>query len=232
MTNLRIRINNFFDNSRLYCIGIQIFVLSSIVVFSIQTVPDLSTLEYNILDWLELLITIVFTIEYVLRILVSKRRLSYVISLEGFIDIIAILPYYLAGNSGFQVLRILRIYKIFKLSKRINAASLRIKKALLIAREELIIFSLCMILLLYGSAVGIYYFEHIAQPAIFKSIFHSLWWAVVTLTTVGYGDAYPVTFGGQAFTFIILMLGLCIVAIPSGIFASALSTVRSEESNG
>ena len=88
------------------------------------------------------------------------------------------------------------------------------------------------VMLIYLSAVGIYYFEHEAQPDLFASVFHSLWWAVVTLTTVGYGDAFPVTLGGRTFTFAVLMAGLGIVAVPTGLLASALSRVREEERDG
>ncbi len=87
------------------------------------------------------------------------------------------------------------------------------------------------LILLYLSAVGIYYFENTVQPEQFKSIPHSLWWAVVTLTTVGYGDIYPVTAGGRIFTFFVLMLGLGVVAVPTGLVSSALSQARSEENN-
>jgi voltage-gated potassium channel len=83
--------------------------------------------------------------------------------------------------------------------------------------------------MLYLSAVGIYYFEHVAQPKQFKSVFHSLWWAVTTLTTVGYGDMYPITAGGKIFTFFVLMIGLGIVAVPTGLVASALSQVRKDD---
>lgn len=91
------------------------------------------------------------------------------------------------------------------------------------------LFVVVTLMLLYISAVGIYYFENEAQPEVFKSVFHSLWWAVATLTTVGYGDVYPITIGGKVFTFAILMVGLGIVAVPAGLLASALSKVRMEE---
>jgi voltage-gated potassium channel len=82
---------------------------------------------------------------------------------------------------------------------------------------------------LYLSAIGIYHFEHDAQPDKFSSVFDSLWWAVVTLTTVGYGDVFPITPGGRLFTFIVLVMGLGVIAVPSGLLASALSRVRAEE---
>ena len=93
----------------------------------------------------------------------------------------------------------------------------------------MILFGCVAMMLLYLSAVGIYYFENAVQPEQFKSIFHSLWWALATLTTVGYGDLYPVTSGGQIFTFFILIIGLGVIAVPTGLVASALSQARNEE---
>ena len=77
--------------------------------------------------------------------------------------------------------------------------------------------------------VGIYYFENPAQPEAFRSVFHSLWWALATLTTVGYGDIYPITVGGRIFTFFILMIGLGVVAVPAGVVASTLGEARKQE---
>lgn len=81
-------------------------------------------------------------------------------------------------------------------------------------------------IVLFLAAVGIYYFESQVQPDSFGSIFHSLWWAVATLTTVGYGDVYPITSGGKIFTFFVLMVGLSLIAAPAGIIASALTEAR------
>ncbi|UTW12631.1 two pore domain potassium channel family protein [Marinobacterium rhizophilum] len=83
--------------------------------------------------------------------------------------------------------------------------------------------------MIYLAAVGIYYFEHAAQPEMYRSIFDCLWWAVVTLTTVGYGDIYPVTVGGRLFTFLTLMIGLGLLVVPTGIVTSALSAVRNNQ---
>ncbi|MCX4026930.1 potassium channel family protein [Spartinivicinus sp. SM1973] len=120
----------------------------------------------------------------------------------------------------------LRILKIIRYSQTIR----HYHRALVIARGELLVFGFTALILLYLSAVGIYYFENAAQPEQFKSVFHSLWWAVATLTTVGYGDVYPITLGGRMFTFIILTIGLGFVAVPTGLLASALSQARNEES--
>jgi voltage-gated potassium channel len=97
------------------------------------------------------------------------------------------------------------------------------------AKEELAIFTFASVLMIYLAAVGIYHFEHAAQPEVFKSIFDCLWWAVATLTTVGYGDVFPITLGGRLFTFFVLMIGLGLVAVPTGIVASSLAIVRKDD---
>ena len=106
----------------------------------------------------------------------------------------------------------------------------RYHRAFLIAKEELVLFGATALITLYLASVGVHYFESKAQPEAFGSVFHSLWWAIVTLTTVGYGDVYPITLGGRIFTFFVLIIGLGIVAVPTGLFASALSKAREVES--
>lgn len=98
-----------------------------------------------------------------------------------------------------------------------------------IVREEIMLFLMVTAIFLFLTSAGIYYFENEAQPEIFKSIFHSGWWSVVTLTTVGYGDVYPITLGGKIFTFFILILGVGVVTIPAGLVASALTKAREIE---
>ena len=104
-----------------------------------------------------------------------------------------------------------------------NNAIDRLNNAFSSVKKELTVFLMATIFLLYVSAVGIYYFEHPVQPDKFSSVFHSLWWAVTTLTTVGYGDMYPITIGGKIFTTIIVFIGMGMVAIPTGLLASAFS---------
>jgi voltage-gated potassium channel len=150
------------------------------------------------------------------------------LSFFGIIDLLAILPFYLSTGldlRSLRALRLLRIFKFFRYSKTLK----RVSTALAIAKQELILFFSLTCILLYLSAVGIYHFENPVQPEVFTSIFDSLWWSVATLTTVGYGDLYPITVGGKVFTFLILMIGLGIVSIPAGIIASAVSKAREEE---
>jgi len=224
-----VKINNitiFFE------IFIQLMILISLVAFSIETLPDLDESTYIILNRIEFIITIIFSIEYIVRVVSSKNKLSYIFSFYGAIDLLSILPFYLSGSISLQSLRVLRFMRIFRILKlaRYNGALRRIGKSISLSKEELILFSIITLILLYLSSLGIYYFEHVAQPENFKSIFDCLWWSVATLTTVGYGDIYPITLGGRLFTFVILMLGLGIVAVPTGIVASALYSVRKEES--
>jgi voltage-gated potassium channel len=105
---------------------------------------------------------------------------------------------------------------------RAETAMARMARALASIRADLIVFGFLSFVILYLAAVGIYYLERDAQPEIFASIPHSLWWAIATLTTVGYGDVYPVTMGGQVFTSVILLVGLGVVAVPAGLVTAAL----------
>ena len=141
------------------------------------------------------------------------------------------MPFYLTTNFDLRAIRIFRLFRLFRILKllRYTNAINRYIKAFVEIKEELFLFLTITIILLYLSAVGIYFFEYPAQPETFKSIFHSLWWSVATLTTVGYGDIAPITIGGKIFTFIILMIGLSIVSIPAGLISSAFSKIRKEE---
>lgn len=216
---------------RIFDLVIQALIIISLLTLSFETLPNLSEKSRSLLGMAEAFIVILFTIEYALRVYVADRKTGYIFSFYGIVDFLAILPFYLALGVDMRSLRSLRLLRLFRLFKlaRYNRAIDRFVNAFTIAREEIIIFAMVTIILLYISATGIYYFEHAAQPELFASIFHSMWWAVTTLTTVGYGDMYPITLGGRIFTFIILIIGIGIVAIPAGLLASALNKVRRDE---
>jgi len=210
---------------------ITILILYSVICFSIETIPDLTAGALRFLWYSEVFVVGVFTIEYFWRIYTSENRLKFIFSFYGVIDFLAIFPFYIAPAVDLRTLRLLRLLRLARLLKlaRYNNALLRFGKALSLAKEELIIFSVGSLVMLYLAAVGVYHFEHQAQPDVFRSIFDCLWWAVATLTTVGYGDIYPITAGGRMFTFLVLMLGLGLVAVPTGIVSSALSAIRQEQ---
>jgi voltage-gated potassium channel len=206
----------------------QILIVLSLVSFAMETLPGLSETTRERLHLFEMISVFVFTLEYALRLLFGKPRLSYAFSFYGVVDLLAILPFYITTGLDLRSLRAFRLLRLFRLLKlvRYSAAVQRYHRAFTIAREELIFFGIISIILLYLSAVGIYYFEHEAQPETFASVFHCLWWAVVTLCAVGYGDVIPITAGGRVFTFFVLIIGLGFVAVPSGLFAAALSKAR------
>lgn len=216
---------------RIFTFTIQGIIVLSLISFSCETLPDLSSRNVRWLYLFEVLTIVIFTLEYLLRILAAEKKRAFIFSFFGLIDLFAILPFYLSTGIDLRAIRIFRLLRLVRLLKllRFNQAIKRFQRAFILAREELILSTMVTMILLYLAAVGIYYFERTAQPEVFSSIFHSLWWAVTTLTTVGYGDSFPVTVGGKIFTFLILMIGLGIVAVPTGLVASALSQARSEE---
>ncbi|WP_417391300.1 ion transporter [Gimesia sp.] len=218
-------------SGRAFDLAIQTIIVVSLISFSIETLPDLSEESRATLHVIEIISVIIFTVEYLARVLVASDKSGFIFSFFGIIDLLAILPFYLSTGLDLRSLRsfrLLRLVRILKLA-RYSAAAKRFHRAFLIAKEELALFLFASLIVLYLAAVGIYHFENPAQPEEFSSVFHSLWWAVSTLTTVGYGDIYPVTAGGKMFTFCILVVGLGIVSIPAGLVASALSKARELE---
>lgn len=217
---------------KVFDLSIQFLIVLSLVSFAVETLPGLDTGLRTYLGIAEAVIVIIFSLEYLLRMMVADRKLGFAFSFYGLIDLAAILPFYIAMGvdlRSVRVFRLLRLFRIFKMM-RYSAAIERLRGAFVQTKQELILFGVASGLLLYVASVGIYYFESAAQPETFQSVFHCLWWAVVTLTTVGYGDAYPVTVGGKVFTSIIAILGVGIVAVPTGLFASALTrTVGKDE---
>ena len=218
---------------RYFDLCVQLLVLVSVVTFTLETLPDLSATQQLILRYAEALLIGMFTAEYFVRLWVAKVRMNFVLSFYGVIDLVAILPFYLAAGIDLRALRAVRFLRLFRLLKlaRYSQALNRLGIALRLAREELVLFLAMSLVVIYLAAVGIYYFERSAQPEAFASVPHALWWAVVTLTTVGYGDLYPITAGGKAFTFIILFVGLGLVAVPAGIVASSLAKARELTTN-
>lgn len=210
---------------------ISLLIFYSLFCFSFGTLPNLSLNEKKYLRYSEVIVTIIFTLEYIARIVSTKKRLKFIFSFYGLVDLIAILPFYLAFAVDLRTLRIIRLLRLARILKlvRYNEASFRFAKALYSVKEELVIFLLTSMMLIYIAGLGIYYFEHEAQPDAFRSIFDCLWWAVITLTTVGYGDIYPITVGGRIFTFVLLIIGLGLIAIPTGIISSALTSIRGQD---
>ncbi len=221
-------VNNLLSDSKVgfqFNIVIQVLIVISLITFSIETVPGLSERTRKILDNIETVIVLVFSLEYLMRLWNSKPSTKFIFSFFGLIDLMAILPFYLALGVDFTSIRALRLLRLFRILKlaRYSKAIDHFRRALILSKGQLVVSLFGMLILLYLAAVGIYYFENRAQPEQFRSVFDSLWWSIATLTTVGYGDLYPITVGGKIFTFFVLIVGLGIVALPAGIFAAALT---------
>lgn len=213
---------------KLFDYTILALIIISIINFSLETLPNLDERTRHILYVIQVVTVILFTIEYILRIAVADKKAEYMFSPFGIIDFVAIAPFYLSLGVDLRAIRAFRLLRVFRLMKlaRYSEAIQRAILALRLAGAELVLYFFVAVILLYLSAVGIYYFEGESQPETFGSVFHSLWWSLETLTTVGFGDVYPVTLGGKVFTFFVLMVGLSLVAAPAGIFASALTEAR------
>tara|TARA_B100000963_G_scaffold281905_1_gene250468 strand:+ start:317 stop:1024 length:708 start_codon:yes stop_codon:yes gene_type:complete len=216
---------------RRFDVFIQILIVLSLISFSVETIPDLDLSVLVFLEEFELFTVIVFSVELLLRLILTKPPFKYIISFFGIVDILAVLPFYLSTGVDLRSIRIFRLFRLFRIFKllKYNSAIDRLLFAFREIKKELFIFLIATIFLLYVSSVGIYYFENAAQPDQFKSVFHSMWWAVATLTTVGYGDVYPITVGGKIFTTFIVFIGMGLVAVPTGLLASALSKTIGED---
>lgn len=207
---------------------IAALIVLSVLLFAVETLPNKGPLLMQMLAWADSVFLVVFSTEYLLRIWLEHKKTDYIFSFYGIVDLICILPFYFAILMGLESLRLLRLFRLLRIFKmvRYSRAINRVWLAIYSAREELIVFFGASLIMIVLSAVGIYHFEHQAQPEVYRSLFDALWWAVVTLTTVGYGDTYPITMAGRLFTFIMLMIGLGLIAVPTSIVTSSLSSIK------
>lgn len=210
----------FFD------IALLIAILISIVAVMLESVPSIRKDHEELLVNIELTLTILFSIEYILRIISIKKPLKYVLSFYGIVDLLSILPTYLGmfGNykelSVIRGLRLIRIFRIFKLGRFLRQGS-EIASALRSSRPKIVVFSLTVLMICIIMGTIMYLVE--SPEAGFTSIPRSIYWAIVTLTTVGYGDISPLTALGQGIASIIMLLGYAIIAVPTGIVTAELS---------
>jgi voltage-gated potassium channel len=211
-------------------------IVAAVVHGILETEPLISGGRELLFDWLELAFGSVFLVEYVARVWVAPEnprfaaarfpRLRYMVTPLAIIDLLAILPTLFAfGGGSSLVLRFFRVLRMLRLAKlgRTSDAWSHIKQAFYDKRHEfgLVLALLVITVLVSGSLL--YLAEADAQPEKFGSIPRSLWWAIVTLTTVGYGDAYPVTALGRFLAGIIAIAGVTVIALPTGIFAASFS---------
>ncbi|HEB72903.1 MAG TPA: hypothetical protein ENI77_09815 [Nitrospirae bacterium] len=211
----------------------SIVVLSCIAIV-IETVEPLSVKFFNALRLFDIFSIIVFTIEYALRVWACVEspkyrhpfygRIRFMLTPMALVDLLAILPFYLAfvvADLRFiRALRLLRIFRIFKIA-RYSKALLMFGRILASKKEELVVTAVLGLILIFFSSSFMYFIEHDAQPEAFASIPDAMWWAVITLTTVGYGDIHPITVSGKLLGGFIAVVGIGMFALPAGILGSA-----------
>ncbi|PKG97966.1 ion transporter [Paraglaciecola sp. MB-3u-78] len=210
-------------------------ILLNVVAVILATVPELDALYEQHFEWFNIFSVVIFTFEYGLRVWTcieldnrpishGKKRLSYLSSPMAMIDLIVILPFYIGlfFTIDLRILRVLRLLRIFKLGRYSSAMQMLVQAFKQEYRILLAAFSILLIMMVLAAS-GMYLIEKDIQPEKFGSIPDAMWWAITTLTTVGYGDVTPVTPWGKFFGGTITLLGMGMVALPAGILASSFS---------
>lgn len=208
-------------------IALLIAILVSVSVVILESVEEFSTNYTNVFIYTEWAFTLIFTIEYILRIIISNKKRKYIFSFFGIIDFLSILPAYLSllltGMHTLVILRsfrLLRVFRIFKLARFMGEAS-QLRMALSASRPKIIVFLVTVGIIVVIMGTVMYLVEGADNG--FTSIPKSIYWAIVTLTTVGYGDVAPSTVLGQTLASIIMIMGYGIIAIPTGIVTAEMA---------
>ena len=180
----------------------------------------------------DITLSLMFVAEYIFRMATAENKRGYVTSFYGIIDLIALLPIVIHAVSSVRVIRLLRVIRVIRLLKvkRYNRALERYTLALKSISAEATLFAGVAFVFIIGFAFLIYEVEHEAQPENYRNIFDAVWWAVISLTSVGYGDVYPVTAAGRMLTLAMVLTGMGIVAVPTALLASALSREHEQDS--
>ncbi len=212
---------------RLFDIALLVFIVASVLVVMVESIPSYQERFTNFFLVIEWIFTIFFTIEYCLRLYCVYKPMKYATSFFGIIDLLSILPAYvslfIAGTQSLMViraLRLLRIFRIFKLAKFLNQSKV-ITTALKESRVKITVF-LVFILLMVTIIGSVMYLVESSSNSSFTSIPRSIYWAIVTLTTVGYGDIAPITPLGQFLAAFVMIMGYAVIAVPTGIVSAEL----------
>lgn len=207
-------------------VGLLIAIIISIVVVMLESVPSLSAKYHDVFYIIEWVFTVFFTIEYLARISSIGRPSRYILSFYGIIDLLSILPTYLGlfivGSQSLMVIRAVRLLRIFRILKlaRFVKESKQLGEALRASRHRIFVFLLAVLTL--STILGTIMYMIESADSGFTSIPRSIYWAIITLTTVGYGDIAPVTALGQFIASIVMIMGYAILAVPTGIVTSEL----------
>ncbi len=214
-------------------IALLIFILISIVLVSIESVKSIAEKYQTTLFYLEWILTFFFTVEYTIRIYIVRKKFTYIFSYYGLIDLLSLLPSYIglfvSGAQGLIViraLRLLRIFRILKLSRYVHDSKM-IVSALKASRSKISVFLFAVVMMVIIIGTIMYLVE--GEESGFGSIPESIYWAIVTLTTVGYGDIAPATTLGRFIASFVMILGYGVIAVPTGIVTAEISNSKRQE---
>lgn len=223
---------------KLFDVILLIAILASIILVMLESVKSFDAKYHSFLNISEWIITILFTIEYIVRIITVKKPLKYIFSFYGIIDFLSTIPKYISllfgglhALAALRALRLLRIFRILKLARYLGASNTLVK-ALKSSRVKISVFLFAVIIISIILGTIMYMVE--GDESGFTSIPVSVYWCIVTLTTVGYGDISPITPLGQSIASLIMILGYGIIAVPTGIVTAEYTsqTKTDKEKNG
>jgi len=209
---------------KLFDVILLILIGLSVLFVMLESVTSIDQRYHKILYVGEWVITIFFTIEYIARIITVKKPFRYIFSFYGIIDFISTIPLYLslifAGSSYLITVRALRLLRVFRILKvtRYVGESTKLKRALLVSRAKIIVFLFTVVIVAIIAGTLMYLIE--GEESGFTSIPHGVYWSIVTLTTVGYGDISPITPLGQFVASVLMIMGYGIIAVPTGIVSA------------
>ena len=211
-------------------IVLLVLILCSIALVMLESVSEINALYHDYFYLGEWIITIFFTIEYILRVISIRKPTAYIFSFYGIIDFLSTIPLYLSffivGTNALlaiRALRLLRVFRILKITRYIGEGN-KLARALRDSRPKILVFLLAVLILSVIAGTLMYLVEGPEHG--FKSIPISVYWCIVTLTTVGFGDIAPATAAGQFIAALIMILGYGIIAVPTGIVTSEMSRRR------
>lgn len=231
------------DSSRYFNVAMLVLISLNVMAAILETETGLYSRYKTFFDLFEAISVGLFTLEYLLRIWSCTEdpkykgpisgRLRFVLSPLMLIDLVAFLPFYVTTlGIDLRVIRVIRLFRLFRLMKlgRYTKSLSIIQNVIKSRKEELSLTLFSGVILLILASSLLYFIEHDAQPDVFSSIPESMWWAAVTLTTVGYGDIYPVTVLGKIVGASIAVLGIGLFALPAGIIASGFASELQDKS--
>jgi voltage-gated potassium channel len=207
--------------------GVYILILLSTLAIILESDQELSKTYHRLFQNFEIISVLVFSVEYIYRTILNFNRnknLKYNYSFYVLIDLIAVLPFFLPlafafDSRALRILRLIRALRVLKVSQHSKAVKHLLQVFKQIKGELTLTFFLSLILIVF-SGIVVYYAENPSQPDVFNNIGNSIWWALATLTTVGYGDIYPITVLGKLIASFVAIVGIGLIAIPTGLISA------------